>query len=66
MQFTVGLRLKEKTDRVLMSAEDALTAALKVKEEYPDAIIIYVRPQNLCPPTKSAGRRTSPIACACR
>ena len=46
MQFTVGLRLNEKTDRIVMSAEDALTAALKVKDEYPDAIIIYVRPQN--------------------
>jgi hypothetical protein len=46
MHFTVGLKLKGKTDRILVDAEDALIAALKVKTEHPDAVITYVRPQN--------------------
>jgi hypothetical protein len=46
MHFTVGLKLKGKTDRILVDAEDALAAALKVKTEHPDAVITYVRPQN--------------------
>jgi hypothetical protein len=46
MQFTVGLKLQGKTDRVLVEAEDALIAALKVKTERPEAVIIYVRRQN--------------------
>ena len=32
MQFTVGLKLQGKMDRVVVDAEDALVAALKVKE----------------------------------
>ena len=46
MQFTVGLKLKGILDRVVVDAEDALVAALKVKTERPEAIIMYVRPQN--------------------
>jgi hypothetical protein len=46
MQFTVGLKLKGMSDRVVVDGEDALVAALKVKAERPDAIIMYVRPQN--------------------
>ena len=46
MQFTVGLRLKGISDRVVVDAEDALVAALKVKTEHPEAVIMYVRPQN--------------------
>jgi hypothetical protein len=46
VQFTVGLKLKEKTDHVAVDAEDALIAALRVKIEHPDAVIIYVRQQN--------------------
>ena len=46
MHFTVGLKLKGKTDRILVDAEDALAAALKVKSEHPEAVITYVRPQN--------------------
>lgn len=46
MQFTVGLKLKGKTDHVAVDAEDALIAALKVKTEHPEAIITYVRQQN--------------------
>jgi hypothetical protein len=46
VQFTVGLKLKGKTDHVAVDAEDALIAALKVKTEYPEAGITYVRQQN--------------------
>jgi hypothetical protein len=46
VQFTVGLKLKGKTDHVAVDAEDALIAALKVKTEYPEAVITYVRQQN--------------------
>ena len=46
MQFTVGLKLKGKTAHVIMDAEDALIAALKVKAAQPEATIMYVRAQN--------------------
>ena len=46
MRLTVGLKLKGTTDRIVVDAEDALIAALKVKSERPDAMITYVRPQN--------------------
>jgi hypothetical protein len=46
MQFTVGLKLSGKMDRILVEADDALIAALKVKMERPDSVIMYVRPQN--------------------
>lgn len=44
--FTVGLRVKRKADRIVVDAEDALIAALKVKADRPDATIIYVRRLN--------------------
>ena len=44
--YTVGLKLKGKSDRVFVDAEDALIAALKVKAKHPDALITYVRRQN--------------------
>jgi hypothetical protein len=46
MGFAVGIKVKGRTSHVLVDAEDALIAALKVKSESPDARIIYVRPQN--------------------
>ena len=46
MQFTVGFKLKGKTDHIAVDAEDALIAALKVKTEHPEAVITYVRQQN--------------------
>jgi hypothetical protein len=46
MQFTVGLKLHGKADRIVVDAEDALIAALRVKTEHPEALIMYVRPQN--------------------
>ena len=45
-QFTVGLRVKRKADRIVVEAEDALLAALKVKVEWPEAMIMYVRRLN--------------------
>jgi hypothetical protein len=45
-QFTVGLRVKSKGDRVVIHPEDALIAALKVKAEQPEATILYVRRLN--------------------
>ena len=44
--FTVGLRVKKKADRIVVDAEDALIAALKVKAERPEATILYVRRLN--------------------
>jgi hypothetical protein len=46
MRFTVGLKLSSKADHVVVDAEDALIAALKVKMDKPDARIMYVRPSN--------------------
>ncbi len=46
MQFTVGHKTNNQPYHVVIEADDALTAALCVKETYPDAIITYVRPTN--------------------
>jgi hypothetical protein len=46
MQFAVGQKLKAKAEHVIVEAEDALVAALKVKAERPEALIMYVRRQN--------------------
>jgi len=46
MKFTVGLKSKAKSNHLVVDAEDALVAALKVKAAHPDARIMYVRPQN--------------------
>jgi hypothetical protein len=46
VQFAVGFKLQGKTGHVIVDAEDALIAALKVKMERPEAVIAYVRRQN--------------------
>jgi hypothetical protein len=46
MQFAVGFKLKGRADHIVTDAEDALVAALRVKSERPEAVIMYVRPQN--------------------
>lgn len=46
MNFIVGLKLNRGRDRIVVDAEDALIAALKVKVEHPGAAITYVRRQN--------------------
>jgi hypothetical protein len=45
-QFTVGINFEGKGDRMVVRAEDALIAALKVKAERPEATITYVRRLN--------------------
>ena len=46
MQFAVGFKLQDKTGHVVVDAEDALIAALKVKMQHPEAMISYVRRAN--------------------
>ncbi len=46
MQFTVGLKLKGRSQHIVVEAEDALIAALKVKASRPDAVVTYVRKKN--------------------
>jgi hypothetical protein len=46
MQFAVGFSLKEKSGHMVVDAEDALIAALKIKVQRPEALITYVRRQN--------------------
>jgi len=46
LQFAVGFKLQGKTGHVIVDAEDALVAALKVKMQRPEALITYVRRQN--------------------
>jgi hypothetical protein len=45
LQFAVGFKLQGKTGHVIVDAEDALVAALKVKVQRPEALITYVRHQ---------------------
>jgi len=59
-QFIVGLRVKRNADRIVVDAEDALIAALKVKAERPEAMITYVR--RLCAPPEPTRRHTSPAS----
>jgi hypothetical protein len=46
LQFAVGFKLRGKTGHVIVDAEDALVAALKVKMQRPEAMITYVRRRN--------------------
>jgi hypothetical protein len=45
-QYTVGITVSGRGDRIVVKAEDALIAALKVKAERPEASITYVRRLN--------------------
>jgi hypothetical protein len=45
-QFTVGMSVNGRPDRVDVDAEDALIAALRAKQENPAATITYVRRTN--------------------
>jgi hypothetical protein len=42
-EYTVGLRLGNRSQALTIEAEDALIAALKVKHNHPEALISYVR-----------------------
>ena len=46
MQYSVGMRLRTSSGHVIVEADDALAAALKVKADCPEATITYVRRQN--------------------
>lgn len=43
----VGVRIGRKAGGIAVEAEDALIAALKVKQENPEAMITYVRKHNV-------------------
>ena len=47
MRYMVGMRIGTKAAGTAVEAEDALIAALKVKQEHPDAMITYVRKHNV-------------------
>jgi hypothetical protein len=46
MHYAVGLKRNGRTGHMIVEAEDALIAALKVKIASPDAAITYVRREN--------------------
>ena len=46
LQFAVGFKLHGKASHVIVDAEDALVAALKVKIQRQEALITYVRRRN--------------------
>ena len=59
MQFAVGFKSGGKTGHVVVDAEDALIAALKVKMQRPEVLIAYVRQQNKRGDTRHPMRRLS-------
>ena len=62
MQYTVGLKLKNKADHTVVEAEDALIAALKVKSQQPEARVTYVRPANRRGDARNPARRLGETA----
>jgi hypothetical protein len=46
-RYMVGTNTAGKSSTVTVEAEDALIAALKVKQKHPDAAITYVRKHNV-------------------
>ncbi len=62
-RFTVGLKLKKQLDHVVVDAEDALIAALKVKNERPEAKIMYVRPANRRGDARHPPQRMTGVKC---
>jgi hypothetical protein len=57
VQFAVGFKTQGKTGHVVVDAEDALIAALKVKMRRPEALIAYVRLPNKRGDTRHPMRR---------
>jgi hypothetical protein len=45
-EFIIGINIAGKRRTVMVAAEDALIAALKVKHQRPEAVINYVRRRN--------------------
>ncbi len=56
MRFAVGLNQQGKSEHVIVDAEDALVAALKVKLQRQEAMITYVRRANKRGDTRHPGR----------
>ena len=56
-EYTVGIKMNRRSDHVVVDAEDALVAALKVKIAHPNAMITYARRRN-----KRGDRRHPPRA----
>jgi hypothetical protein len=46
MHYAVGLKSNGRSSHMVVDAEDALVAALKVKARNPEALITYVRREN--------------------
>jgi hypothetical protein len=63
VQFAVGFKFEGKTEHVVVDAEDALIAALKVKMQRPEVLIAYVRQQNKRGDTRHPMRRLSNEKC---
>ena len=56
-EYTVGLRLGNRSQALTIEAEDALIAALKVKHNHPEALITYVRKSNRCGDRRNPHRK---------
>ncbi len=59
MKFAVGFKFNGKTDHVIVDAEDALIAALRVKAERPAAAITYARHVNKRGDTRHPARKSA-------
>ena len=59
LRSALKFRIQGKTGHVVVDAEDALIAALKVKVQRPEALIAYVRQQNKRGDTRHPMRRLS-------
>ncbi len=58
MKFAVGFKVNGKTDHVIVDAEDALIAALRVKAQRPEAAITYARHVNKRGDARHPGRQS--------
>ena len=56
MKFAVGFKVNGKIDHVIVDAEDALVAALRVKAQHPEAAITYARHANKRGDARHPGR----------
>jgi hypothetical protein len=56
VRFAVGYKVNGKTDHVIVDAEDALVAALRVKAQHPEAAITYARHANKRGDARHPGR----------
>ena len=59
MRFTVGLKQKGKAAHLVVDAEDALIAALRVKAQRPEAAITYARHANKRGDTRHPARKAT-------